>query len=654
MNQLRPKYGHGDLVVKPHSAEEFMASNKSPDTHNWRVMAAASSRQALWVVLAAEILVFLFVGISTDLITAIIGAAITLSVTAWGIIHASRPALRFADYSAGQLADIAVEATRDTTLFSAPAVTLDDVQRQLSVASERLRSAMVMRETELMDVNMQLRDALSESKAKSRFVANMSHELRTPLNAILGYAMLLREDAEDADNAEATADLDRILKSGRHLLTLINEILDLSKLEAGRIKVEHVLVDVQDLIHTITQDMDADERNGNVFSWHVDHDADYMIGDRDKLRRCIEALLGNAFKYTQDGRVDVAVRINKEAKKHSVEFVVEDTGIGMNEAQIKRLFKPFDQADNSETRHYSGTGVDLALIRKLVDLMGGTLSVDSSIHKGTKMTLRVPMEAPREAMQTHSKVAGFTGQKTDTRRALVIDDDDAAVDLMRRWLTRNHYDVMTAYDGDSGLEIARHEKPDLIILDILMPGRNGYDILRDIRADKDISATPVILVTVEDDRQLALKEGANELITKPVVPGRLEEVLAVYHERLDGDVLVIEDDKDAGDLVQRCAEQVGFSIRRAYDGRAGLEMVRESIPAAIILDLSMPGMDGFQVISALRADMRLRSIPVIVLSARDITIEEHGVIADAGYRFCQKGAASPREIVQNLKEVVGR
>lgn len=644
----------GDFLVKPFRPQDFTIQPTEIADGHWRAIAAQPMRHALTVLLAVEFIIFAVLGFTVDMIAAILAAVVTMAVSCWALLRASHTAVRLSEHGARNLMIAAVEATRDPILANTTPATLAEAQSHLSSATEKLRSAFVMRETELMDVNDQLRDALSESEAKSRFVANMSHELRTPLNAILGYAMLLREDAEEAGNAEATSDLDRILKSGRHLLTLINEILDLSKLEAGRIKVEHTLVDVQDLIQSITKEFDEDARNGNTFSWHVNHEADYMIGDRDKLRRCVQALVSNAFKFTQDGRVDVAVRLDHNADGHAVEFVVEDTGIGMNEAQLKRLFTLFDQADNSETRVHGGAGVDLALVRKLVDLMGGNLSVESSIHKGTKMTLRVPMEVPRQAVEANKPSPKFNRISGHSRRALVIDDDDAAVDLMRRWLTRNHYEVMSAYDGDSGLEIARTEKPDLIILDILMPGRNGYDILRDIRADDEISATPVILVTVEDDRQLALREGATELITKPVIPGRLEEVLAVYHDRLDGDVLVIEDDKDAGDLVQRCAEQVGFSIRRAYDGVAGMDMVRDKMPAAIVLDLSMPGMDGFQVIDALRSDMRLRTIPVIVLSARDITIEEHEVIADAGYRFCQKGAASPREIVQNLKEVVGR
>lgn len=641
--------------MKPQNPSQFKAKLPSSGDASWRAIVAQPVHRSLFILLGVELVVFALIGIFGDAITAIAGGFITMAMSSWAVLRSSKPAIIMAGTSAKTLVDLSVEATKDHSISALPLHSIDDGHHQITTATERLRAALMMRETEIIDLNMQLRDALSESEAKSRFVANMSHELRTPLNAILGYAMLLREDAEEIGNEEAMSDLDRILRSGRHLLTLINEILDLSKLEAGRIKVENILVDVQELVQCVATEIDDDERNGNSFTWHVDADADYMIGDREKLRRCLEALLGNALKFTQDGRVDLAVGVDHNNDEHALIFKVEDTGIGMDETQIKRLFNAFDQADVSETRLHGGTGVGLALVRKLVDLMGGTLSVESSVNKGTKMTLRVPMEAPRTVAHAKNMAANFSqSAKNQARRALVIDDDDAAVELMRRWLVRNNYEVMSAYDGDAGLAIARQEKPDLIILDILMPGRNGYDILRDIRSDDDISSTPVILVTVEDDRHMALREGATELITKPVVPSRLEEVLAVYQDRLDGDILVIEDDKDAGDLVQRCAEQVGFSIRRAFDGVAGMEMVRDQVPAAIVLDLSMPGMDGFQVIEELRADRRLRSIPVIVLSAREISIEEHGVIADAGYRFCQKGSSSPREIAQSLKELVGR
>ena len=235
------------------------------------------------------------------------------------------------------------------------------------------------------------------------------------------------------------------------------------------------------------------------------------------------------------------------------------------------------------------------------------------------------------------------------RVALVIDDDEAAIDLMRRWLGKAGYSVISATDGERGLEIARAQRPSLIVLDIFMPGRSGYEILADIRSDPNIASTPVIVVTVDDNRALGLEAGATDVIVKPVVQDQLRAVLDVFQKSVSGEVLIVDDDEDAGDIIQRCAEQIGLGARRAYDGFQCLEMARERPPAAIVLDLAMPNLDGFQVMDELADDPALASVPVIVFSAREISSHEHDYIIQAGHTFCAKGSSSPRELAQNLK-----
>ena len=292
--------------------------------------------------------------------------------------------------------------------------------------------------------------------------------------------------------------------------------------------------------------------------------------------------------------------------------------------------------------------------------MFGDVTVDSKEGKGSIFTLKLPLNSgagshfdeARTSGPSQSIESAMQSVEGYEKTALIIDDSDSAIDLMRRWLGRLNYGVISATDGDTGLALARAQKPDLILLDVLMPGRSGYDILEEMRADEILGATPVILVTVDDDRARGLDAGATDYIRKPVAESQLRAMLEVYATKATGEILIIEDDDDAAELVDRCARQVGFTTRRASDGAKGLKMAEEHPPIAIVLDLAMPNFNGFQVIDALLANELLRSIPVIVLSACEISLEEHRRILDAGYLFCAKGSSSPRQIAQHLKEMV--
>lgn len=238
------------------------------------------------------------------------------------------------------------------------------------------------------------------------------------------------------------------------------------------------------------------------------------------------------------------------------------------------------------------------------------------------------------------------------RRALVIDDDEAALNLMRRRLSRLGYTVLTAPEGEAGLAIARAERPDLIVLDIFMPGRTGYEILKEIRGDAMIGATPVIVVTVDDDRSQALRLGATEHLMKPVPQEQLVKALGIFEEQLEGEVLVVEDDPDAADIIIRSAAHVGLGARHAVDGFQALQLIREKAPAAVILDLTLPGLDGFQVLEMIRADEALAHVPVIIVSGRSVSVAEHQTLVNAGCAYFMKGEFSPREIAQTLRTAV--
>jgi signal transduction histidine kinase/DNA-binding response OmpR family regulator len=613
---------------------------------------------AIWTATADvgpnRIAIFVAASIAAGTVFAIVSA------TVLGRLFAV-PASRAADLLMSYLIMAGEDPTTDISLHNERWMSVSAIMKDFDKLESRVANVVTRSQGIIAELERAREHANLQNLAKSQFLANMSHELRTPLNAILGYAMLLTEDAIEADNKPVVADLDRIQQAGRHLLSLINEILDLSKIEAGKATLDRTVVDVNALVRSAAIKFDDEaKRNGNQFNVNVAREVGIMIGDEGKVRQCLNNLLNNAFKFTTNGHIVLDVDLIEAGEKAEVVFRVTDTGIGISPIQQDNLFEPFRQGDGSASRKFGGTGLGLAITRRLARLMLGDVAVESTEGKGSTFTLKLPLNsgagsqfdearAPGAAQSVESALQSVEGYE---RTALIIDDSDSAIDLMRRWLARLNYGVISATDGESGLALARAQKPDLILLDVLMPGRSGYDILEELRADEALGATPVILVTVDDDRARGLDAGATDYIRKPVAESQLRAMLEVYATKATGEILIIEDDDDAAELVDRCARQVGFTTRRASDGAQGLEMAEDHPPIAIVLDLAMPNFNGFQVIDALLANEALRSIPVIVLSACEISLEEHRRILDAGYLFCAKGSSSPREIAQHLKDMV--
>ncbi len=491
--------------------------------------------------------------------------------------------------------------------------------------------------------------AEAANSAKSQFLANMSHELRTPLNAIIGYSEMLEEEVADIGHTELAPDLRKIRSAGRHLLALINDILDLSKIEAG--KTELFLEDfeigamVEDVATTIRPLV---EKNANRLVVRVEA-AGTMRGDLTKVRQMLLNLLSNACKFADHGTITLDIVRGPGAEgAEEIRFVVSDSGIGMTPAQTARLFEAFSQAETSTSKKYGGTGLGLAITRQFARMMGGDVTVESEPGRGSSFTIRLPATtaAPAEAGEG-AEGSGRAGT------VLVIDDSVQARELIRRFLVDDGFRVVEAASGEAGLELARREPPDAITLDVLMPGMDGWAVLAALKADPLLAGIPVIMLTMLDDRSLGLALGATDFMTKPIDRERLRALLARYRRNGSGDVLVVEDDPGTRELLRRQLEADGWSVTEAENGRAGLAAVERTMPSLILLDLMMPVMDGCQFAAELRKREAWRGIPVIVITAKDLTSEDRRALNGDVQGVLQKGAFGREELLREIHHLMG-
>ncbi len=488
------------------------------------------------------------------------------------------------------------------------------------------------------EAERRLRHAAEASEAanrsKSQFLANMSHELRTPLNAIIGYAEMLREDHDDPG---VVADLQKIEGSGKHLLSLINDVLDLSKIEAGKMELHHERFDVDAMCRELAGTVaPLVQRGRNTLELQVPADIGSMWCDVIRVRQVLLNLLSNASKFTSDGRIVLAARRDG----HWIEFSVSDSGIGIAEEAAARLFQPFTQADGSTTRKFGGTGLGLALVRHFARLMGGDVVVTSSPGQGSTFTVRLP-DAPIVESAAQATLQDLP--RGEGTLVLAIDDDPVIHELIARTLETRSIRVVSARNGREGLELARSLMPDAITLDVMMPDIDGWDVLAALKADAKTKDIPVAMVTIVDGEARGKALGAAAWLLKPIDRRRLTQVVQSL-VAFSGDVLVVDDDDALRELAVRVLTEHGCTVRSARDGRDALDQMRARPPGLVLLDLMMPNMDGFQLIEAMRVEEALREVPVVVLSAADLTAEDRERLSGAS-KVLTKGA-NPRDQIE--------
>jgi CheY-like chemotaxis protein len=493
----------------------------------------------------------------------------------------------------------------------------------------------------------------------------MSHELRTPLNAIIGYSEMLQEEATDLGQEGFIPDLQKVNTAGKHLLELINAVLDLSKIEAGkmelfleRFRVPSLVEEIGALIRPLA------DRRGNTFVARCAPEVGEMRADQTKVRQILFNLLANACKFTEDGTVSLAVRQEwvPERLAHEMIFEVSDSGIGISEEQVGRLFQEFSQADASTARKYGGTGLGLALSRRLCRMMGGDIAVESELGRGSIFTVRLPVEvadpadglasaaAPDAATREPAPVTPGTGSFEPASTVLVIDDEPAVREIITRILGREGYRVVTAAGGEEGMRLARQTAPDVITLDVLMPGMDGWSVLSALKADPHLVDIPVIMLTIVEEKNLGYALGAADYLVKPLDRDRLVEV--VRRHRPERPVLVVDDDAELRGLVRRVLEREGYGVLEAENGTIALARARERPPGLVLLDLMMPEMDGFEFLEAFRREEAWWSVPVVVVTARDLGPEDRARLSGSVERVLEKGAHRGEGLLREIRGLV--
>jgi|GEM_PF-611693 len=498
--------------------------------------------------------------------------------------------------------------------------------------------------------------AMNASRAKSTFLANMSHELRTPLNAIIGYSELIEEEAEEDGNDHYGGDLKKIQSAARHLLGLINDILDFSKIEAGKMELYLENIEVERMMDEITTTiMPLVDKNDNKLVITKSEHVGVMYADLTKVRQVLFNLLSNASKFTERGQVTLDVDRKTEADGDWLVFRVIDTGLGMNDEQMGRLFKEFSQADSSTTRKFGGTGLGLAISKQFCVMMGGDVTVESEPGKGSTFTVMLPavVSLSSDVIKNGNINSETTLKPGVGFTVLVIDDDPSVRELLQRFLEKEGFRVETATNGKDGLRRAKELKPNVITLDVMMPGMDGWAVITALKADPETAHIPVVMLTMVRDKNLGYALGAVEYLTKPVDRDQLVAALKRYECHVGGcDILVIEDDDMTREMISRMLTKEGWKVTQAENGRVGLGVVANNKPDMILLDLTMPEMDGFEFLEHLRKSDIGRSIPVMVVTALDLDAETRGMLSDQVQHILQKGAYSRDDLLKEVRDTV--
>ncbi|RLA79131.1 MAG: hypothetical protein DRG78_13580 [Epsilonproteobacteria bacterium] len=513
----------------------------------------------------------------------------------------------------------------------------------------------------LEQANMQLQET---NKLKSEFMANMSHELRTPLNSIIGFSSILQKNKKQNLSEKETTQIGTINRNGKHLLSLINNILDLSKIEAGKMEIElrefnlvECLNDVVNMLHPQAED----KKIALIFNNESD-DVLLIHNDEQKIKQIVINLVNNALKFVEPGSGKVEVVLSKKDSIYTID--VKDNGIGIAKEKQEHIFKAFRQADGSTTRKYGGTGLGLTISKDMVEHLGGRIDVESEDGQGalfkvslidinddsSSINLFKSLDAVEIEMH-QNKTFDFT---KETKVALIIEDDTDSQELMKSYLEEFGFNILLAEDGKKGLKIMNEVEPDLIILDIMLPEMNGWEVLNNMKHEPKLASTPVIVVSIVADKLKAFRLGASECLTKPVSKEDIFHSLKAMTEGNNtADILLVDDDPDLLEIYENYLENEAKNIKKALNGVEALDILESGfIPDIIYLDLMMPEMDGFEFLEIIRNDERFFSLPVVVVSAKEITLQEKEMLKKRGVNILAKGESTEKNMHTLLNQII--
>ncbi|MFL2527097.1 MAG: response regulator [Candidatus Azotimanducaceae bacterium] len=476
-------------------------------------------------------------------------------------------------------------------------------------------------------------------------------------------AALLKEDADDDGLEDYKEPLDRIHIAGNHLLELINDVLDVSKIEAGKMDFHIENFDIATLIDDVASTTQhLAKANGNRLLIECSDDIGLMNSDITRARQIVFNLVSNACKFTKNGRVNILAKKEEIGSEEFVKIEVRDTGIGMTEEQMSKLFSSFTQADSSTTRKYGGTGLGLSISKQLANMMGGELMVASELGSGSAFTALLPsdsceledevsLEVPMKTKAAQQELMAFSSEK----KVLVIDDDPIVRDLMKNHLENDGFEVLLAEGGKEGIHLARTEKPSVITLDILMPEMDGWSVLRTLKADPETENIPVVMASILDEQKQGLALGANDYVSKPVNRDKLITALRRFVGTGPGkSVLIVEDDPDSRMFLRRLLRSEEYEVFEAINGKDGLDKLEEldGNPDMILLDLMMPVMDGFEFLDKIKKMESKAEIPILVVTAADLNQKDLERLRGGVENIIQKSDMTRDQIVQEVSNLI--
>ena len=505
----------------------------------------------------------------------------------------------------------------------------------------------------LEDANRQIQEA---NRLKSEFLANMSHELRTPMNAIVGFTKIVHRRARGSLDDKQVDNLEKVLESSEILMNLINDILDLSKIEAGRLEIERERLSMRDLVGGCVSTIGPLVKDGVAVTTDIDPGVDVIYSDATRIRQILINLLSNAAKFTDSGTISVSLRPSGDEQ---IELAVADSGIGIPAAALEQIFDEFRQVDGTTTRKYGGTGLGLSISQKLAGMLGGDIRVDSEEGKGSTFTVTLAAqlaevsETNDGATDAPAAPAGGVpapGKPDGSRRiVLAIDDDPNVLSVITQELEEEGYQVIGATRAIEGIEKAKQLGPHAITLDIMMPGMDGWEAITRLKDDVNTRDIPLIVVSIIDNKDLGFRLGADDYLVKPIDKDALLAVLQKFHGR-GRQALVVDDDPVVIDLARQLLEEDGWTVRGAANGQQGLDEIARSRPDVVLLDLMMPVMDGFETLRRLRQDPETANLPVIVVTAKDLSSQELDDLRRNTARVIEKDGMDRDRILAELRE----